>query len=69
MNVGVSSKPNFVISVDKIDKENFVLTILDLSTLATVIYSFSFHIFLLSNIEIRVFPSEVQKRSMAISQI
>ena len=36
LNVGVSSKPLFVFSVDKIDKENFVLTILDLESLSLV---------------------------------
>lgn len=36
LNVGVSNKPLFVYSVDKIDKENFVLTILDLESLSVV---------------------------------
>jgi len=36
MNAGLSNKGEFVISVDKIDKENFVLSILELKSFAVV---------------------------------
>jgi uncharacterized membrane-anchored protein YitT (DUF2179 family) len=36
LNVGVSNKPLFVFSVDKIDKENFTLSVFDLENLSLV---------------------------------